>query len=229
MPSPTLPEALTDPPWLRKPKRAADWKAVTVAGLEPPPGRRVRWAPGERAQWLGYADARDEAHWRAEIDRYFGRHGGPAFCQADVLAHAPEHLARPLLPSFAPGDRESLGHWLEPLLARWEADVWDVVLRLAESRPTRNGRTIVPMLGADTARLAAYWLYKLKSARHLAEAWFERHGPLAAGYFLVPDALGGAAAPRRHAVHALRHVAAMDSGLVLRAAAVRRRGGGRGR
>ncbi|MBE1537267.1 DUF4132 domain-containing protein [Actinomadura algeriensis] len=216
--TPALPEALTDPPWLRRPKRAADWKAVTIAGLEPPPGRLVRWAPGERDQWLGQPGSGDEADWRVKIDRYFGPHGGASFGQAEVLAHAPEHLARPLLPRFAPRDDASLGHWLQPLLARFELDVWDIVVRLAESRPTRNGWAMLPMLGADTARIAAYWLYKLKTARHLAERWFERHGPLAAGYYLVPDALGGAPAPRRHAVHALRHVAAMDSGLVLRAA-----------
>ncbi|GGV24089.1 hypothetical protein GCM10010182_53070 [Actinomadura cremea] len=216
--TPVLPEALTDPPWLRKPKRPADWRAVTITGLEPPSGRRVRWAPGEREEWSGYPVHKDEAQWRAEIDRYFGEYGGPSFCQADVLAHAPEHLARPLLPRFTPGEGENLAHWLQPLLARYETDVWDVVLRLVESRPTRNGWVAVPMLGADTARLAAYWLYKLKTVRHIAEEWFERHGPLAAGYYLVPDALGGAAAPRRHAVHALRHVAAMDPDLVLRAA-----------
>ncbi|MFD0903319.1 DUF4132 domain-containing protein [Actinomadura sediminis] len=216
--TPTLPEFLTDPPWLRKPKRTADWTAVTIAGLEPPPGRRVRWAPGERTDWLGDPSPHHEAHWRAEIGRHFGTYGGPSFCQADVLVHAPEHLARPLLPRFSPGDGEILGDWLRPLLARYETDVWDVVVRMAASRPARNGRVMLPLLGADTARLAAHWLYKLKTARHVAEEWFERHGPLAAGYYLVPDALGGAAAPRRHAVHALRHAAGMDAGLVVRAA-----------
>ncbi|QFG20439.1 DUF4132 domain-containing protein [Actinomadura sp. WMMB 499] len=215
---PKLPEALTDPPWLRKPKRPADWKAVTIAGLEPPPGRRVRWAPGEREDWLGHPVRADEAYWRAEIDRHFGKDRGAAFQQADVLVHAPEHLARPLLPQFAPREDQSLHHWLQPLLARFELDVWDLVVRMAGARPTRNGWPVVPLLGADTARLAAYWLYKLKTARHLAEAWFERHGPLAAGYYLVPDALGAAAAPRRQAVNALRHVAGMDPDLVVRAA-----------
>ncbi|MEV5827370.1 DUF4132 domain-containing protein [Spirillospora sp. NPDC052242] len=216
--TPTLPEALTDPPWLRRPKRTADWKAVIVEGLEPPPGRRVRWAPGEREQWLAPPGTEDENYWRAEIDRHFGQYGGAAFNQADVLVRAPEHLARPLLATFSPRDDASFGHWLRPLLARYETDVWDLVVQMAESRPARNGWAAVPLLGADTARLAAYWLYKLKTARHLAEDWFERHGPLAAGYYLVPDALGGAAAPRRYAVHALRHVAAMDAGLVVRAA-----------
>ncbi|RSN68891.1 DUF4132 domain-containing protein [Actinomadura sp. WAC 06369] len=216
--TPTLPEALTDPPWLRKPKRTADWKAVTVEGLEPPAGRRVRWAPGEREEWSADPGGEDEAHWRAEIDRHFGRYGGADFSRADVIVRAPEHLARPLLAEFAPRDDASFGHWLRPLLARWETDVWDLVVRMAEARPAPNGWAAVPLLGADTARLAAYWLYKLKRARHVAETWFERHGPLAAGYYLVPDALGAAAAPRRYAVHALRHVAAMDAGLVVRAA-----------
>ncbi|MWA01029.1 hypothetical protein F8568_011675 [Actinomadura sp. LD22] len=208
-PPAALPANLVDPPWLRKPAapRAAAGGTV-VPGLEPPGGRRVVWAPGERAEWAAarpYGGPWADGDWEREAEEV--RDGSMYLpSQAGFLASAPEHIARPLLATWEPRKVTwDFAHSLKPIVARFEDAAWDVSVRMAKANPHGTGPVLLPFLGADVARLMADWLYRLKSARHLARTWFARHG-LEAVPYLVPDALGKRVGPRRNALHALRTI-----------------------
>ncbi|MFE9101850.1 DUF4132 domain-containing protein [Actinomadura geliboluensis] len=204
-----LPKALLEPPWAaRKPAATPPGdEPVLVAGLEPPGGRAIRWAPGEREEWAAqepYGSWRD-GEWEEAAEQFRDGRMGYEPTRAGFLAAAPEHLARPLLAGWRPKVTWDFAHSLRPIVARFETDAWDVAFRLAKQNPYGTGPVLEPFLSADVARLVADWLYRLKSAQHLAADWFARHG-LDAVPYLVPDALGKRVGPRRNAVKALRTI-----------------------
>ncbi|WP_141584609.1 DUF4132 domain-containing protein [Actinomadura sp. WMMA1423] len=201
-----LPKALLDPPWARRPAAPPSGEEpVTVPGLAAPDGRAVVWGPGEREEWAAvrpYGSWRD-GEWEEAAEEFRDGRMGYEPTRAGFLAQAPEHLARPLLAGWEPHVTWDFAHSLKPIVARFETAAWDVAVRLAKQNPYGTGPVVLPLLSAGVARMVADWLYRLKSAQDLAHAWFERHGPAAVPY-LVPDALGKRAGPRRNAVKALR-------------------------
>ncbi|MFB4309289.1 DUF4132 domain-containing protein [Actinomadura sp. GTD37] len=204
-----LPHALLEPPWAaRGPAGTPSGdEPVLVAGLEPPGGRAIRWAPGEREEWAAtppYGPWQDD-EWEEAAETFRDGRGAYEPGRAGFLAGAPEHLARPLLAEWQPKVTWDFAHSLRPIVARFETDAWDVSFRLAKQNPYGTGPVLMPFLSADVARLVADWLYRLKSAQRLAADWFGRHG-LDAVPHLVPDALGKRVGPRRNAVNALRTI-----------------------
>ncbi|MFA1550955.1 DUF4132 domain-containing protein [Actinomadura chokoriensis] len=203
-----LPKALLEPPWARRPAaQSSGGEPVLVPGLQPPDGRAILWAPGEREEWAAtrpYGSWQD-GEWEEAAEQFRDGRMGYEPTRAGFLAQAPEQLARPLLAAWRPEVTWDFDHSLRPIVARFGTGVWDVSFRLAKQNPAGTGPVLLPFLSADVARLAADWLYRLKSAQHLAGLWFERHG-LAAVPYLVPDALGKRVGPRRNAVKALRSI-----------------------
>lgn len=204
-----LPKPLLEPPWTRKPATAkpAEAEPVVVPGLVPPDGRTIVWAPGEREEWAATRPFKSwqDDEWEDAAGQF--RDGRMSYepARAAFLARAPEHLARPLLATWNPHVTWDFAHSLRPITARFETDAWDVSFRLAKQNPFGTGPVLMPFLSAGVARLVADWLYRLKSVQRLARQWFQRHG-LDAVPYLVPDALGKRAAPRRGAVKALRAI-----------------------
>ncbi|URM94209.1 DUF4132 domain-containing protein [Actinomadura madurae] len=204
-----LPKPLLDPPWKREPAAAGPPgdEPILVPGLTPPDGRAVRWEPGERERWAKtrpYGSWQDD-EWEEAAEKFRDGRMGYEPTRAGFLAQAPEHLARPLLAGWKPRVTWDFDHSLQPIVARFETDAWDVAFRLAKQNPFGTGPILLPFLSADVARLFADWLYRLKSAQEIARTWFGRHG-LAAVPYLVPDALGKRVGPRRNAVKALRFI-----------------------
>ncbi|WP_329521281.1 DUF4132 domain-containing protein [Spirillospora sp. NBC_01491] len=220
-PAETVPRDLVEPPWLRPKEKAKKPKAVqrddlpVVTGLTPPAGSEVVWEPGERERWrdAGHTsrhghDDWDERKWKQAVQGFdAGSMGFRPWEQARFLAAGPDEFVRPLLGEWNPELGMLDVRHIKPLAARYERDVLDVVYGVAKRFPTDKGGLLLPYLRADVARLAADWLVRLPSARDQARAWFARHGLTAVPY-LVPDALGKRAAPRRNAGAALRLIAA---------------------
>ncbi|GAA3965550.1 hypothetical protein GCM10023085_55080 [Actinomadura viridis] len=212
-PADALPPILVDPPWeqeARKPKpaRAPEPEPRLVPGLTPPDERIVAWLPGERAQWEKvsvYNSVRGE--WEQAVQSY--RDGtGVQYepTQAGMFAKAPVELVRPLLAEWRPRYPRYIWKYLRPVVARFESDARGVVVHCAGVAPAADAQALLPFLDAEVAVLMADWLFRLKSARKVAAAWFGRHG-LAAVPFLVPDALGKSRPARKKAVAALWFVA----------------------
>ncbi|TDD77738.1 DUF4132 domain-containing protein [Actinomadura darangshiensis] len=204
-----LPKALLDPPWKRKPAAApsSEDEPILVPGLTAPDDRAILWEPGERERWAEvrpYGSWRD-GEWEEAAEKF--RDGRMSYepTRAGFLAQAPEHLARPLLAGWEPHVTWDFDHSLQPIVARFETDAWDVAFRLAKQNAFGTGPILRPFLSADVARLFADWLYRLTSAQKIAHTWFGRHG-LAAVPYLVPDALGKRVGPRRNAIKALRTI-----------------------
>jgi hypothetical protein len=210
-----LPQVLADPPWLKEApgNRPADREQVVIPGLEPPTGRDIVWAPGEREKWATtptYSHVpTTEGSWRAAVKRY--RDGAMSYppTQADMFARAPEELVRPLLSGWHPDVTWDFAHSLKPIVARFSMDAREVAFPLAKRNPFGTGEVLLPFLDAEVARLMADWLYRLKSAQEVTRKWFGRHGA-AAVPFLVPDALGKPRVARRNADAALRLIASVD-------------------
>ncbi|MFB4315789.1 DUF4132 domain-containing protein [Actinomadura sp. 21ATH] len=198
-PAGAVPALLADPPWTRE--RAP----IVVPGLEPPAGRSMRWAPGEREEWAAAG-----AHRIAPLDpdadpermaaRFrTGKLGREH--RLSLLAHGPDGIVRPLLELWADqGPLPYQGDWWRPLAARFGDDFRDVAVKQNGPGP------LLPYLDAEVAALMAGWLIKPKGARQAAAAWFGRHG-LDAVPPLVPAALARAAGRRRAAEEALRLLA----------------------
>ncbi|MBE1537483.1 DUF4132 domain-containing protein [Actinomadura algeriensis] len=193
-----LPPLLVRPPWKRpRPGR--------VPRLTPPADRTVVWADGEREKWADAAKYRPESlgHDLARATERFREGRAGLKEQVAVLVHAPADVAGPLLAGWTPPDDPA---WTRPLIARHELAVRDHALRVARSTAPGGRGLLVPFRDAEIAALMAGWLARRAGPQRPVRTWFGRHGA-AAVPLLVPAALGGAAAPRRHAVHALRFIA----------------------
>ncbi|MEV5408184.1 DUF4132 domain-containing protein [Thermopolyspora sp. NPDC052614] len=207
-----LPPLLTAPPWTRRRKVG---KPVVIAGLTPPAGQVVRWAPGERERWAKgayrYSGGRTQEDWdklledvQAGVTLYESQ-------RQSLVIGGPLDRVRPLLDDWQPRGRNWAydGDWLWPVAARFELEALPLVLRMANL--VIDGGLLVPFLDARVAALMVEPLMRMKRTRKLVLAWLERHGVETVPY-LVPAALGKPGASRRAATQALRLVAA-DIGL----------------
>ncbi|MBE1537272.1 DUF4132 domain-containing protein [Actinomadura algeriensis] len=209
-PAADLPPLLAEPPWTRVRPKA---KPAVLKNLRAPEARAVAWAPGERDDWAAGLPARwVSAARRIDAEEAVKVVEGTsrwAYGEEGLLLGGPEDLARPLLVSWEPTWMWQVREWLPALVARWELDARDLVLRVARRDPAGLGRYALPLLTDEIARTMADWLVRLKTAGKTARAWFRRHGAAAAPS-LVPDALGKAGPARRAAEHALRHLAEQE-------------------
>lgn len=206
-----LPRALVDPPWSREEEAPKEREPVVVAGLTPPAGRSIVWAPGERDAWSKIGPVRHARPGQDDEDREEVRLflEGRMFYEphvADLLSRGPEELVRPLLAAWRPTASWDFSHGIKPIVARFELEAWDVAFAAARRNASGTGTVLLPFLDVEVARLMADWLYRLTSAREVTAAWFGRHG-VAVVPLLVPDALGRRRAARRNAEAALRHLA----------------------
>ncbi|MBR7836681.1 DUF4132 domain-containing protein [Actinospica durhamensis] len=224
-----LPALLRTPPWTVK-GGAKQVEPAVVAGLEPPEVNRIDWAAGEREDWLAWSPLRGRPRdWESEAKshaengfhderRHYARYGEEVTAR-DFLTHAPEELARPLLPRWQPEIQywTSLVALLGPVLARFEQEALPTALTaLGEASPAAAGPVLQPVVHPAVARTMADWFTRYKSARGYATAWFTRHAPDAA-LLLIPDAVGERGPRRVAAENALRFLAPLTD---VRAAAV---------
>ncbi|WP_067480530.1 DUF4132 domain-containing protein [Actinomadura hibisca] len=206
-PPEALPPLLVEPPWTR---RRVKTEPIVVAGLTPPDGTELVWAPGERDVWTESRgpvyDPPDDVEWTELVAGY--REGRLSLWEREtVLVDGPADLVRPLLTSDVEHPVYSARDWLRSVVARFGMDTLPLVLAFARERPGSQGHYLLPFRSAEIAVLMAGWLVRLKSARRTARKWFTRHG-LATVPMLVPDAVGEPGARRRNAGEALRLLAA---------------------
>ncbi|MFD8086334.1 DUF4132 domain-containing protein [Kitasatospora sp. NPDC059722] len=226
-PAEALPPVLVSPPWTRKPTPPR--KARVLKGLEPDDVTVEAWLPGERESWAARAaDYRgweypESTDWAAEAARVLVGSGGSHWYAVRLLMMGPAEELASWLRTWRP-DAHYYGHEpLLPLVARYGPAVLPTAVSLARTRPASYAPLLAPFLSADTARIMADCLVRLKSMRSEARSWFERHG-VAAALLLVPDAVGPAGRARKAAEEALRAVAAAESPEVLLAAVADRYG-----
>jgi hypothetical protein len=193
-----LPSLLTAPPWtVKRPRR----KPVVIQGLTPPAEQRLEWSDAERAERESYSPAHSADSWVWRLENW-GDHclEIPAF-----YAEAPIDLARPYFERWTGECRYTFGDEFQQILWRFGEDAIDRITDLLRTRTERH-MTLVPIISARAARLAADWLVRLKTARVSAVQWFDRHG-LDAVPMLVPDALGTDKKARQAAEAALSYLA----------------------
>ncbi|MDL4773913.1 DUF4132 domain-containing protein [Actinomadura xylanilytica] len=200
-----LPELLVRPPWTREAR-----KPVVIAGLEPPGGQTMAWAPDERAAWstpvLPYW-AKPGTDWETVAERLRSE-GRSWYREVELLLLGPEEVSRPLLagwegkPWWDSGDVP----WARCVVARFGTDASELALQAAKADPAGCGELLLPYLNAEIAALTAGWLARRKSARQVAADWFGRHG-VDAARMLFPAALGKTGRGRRDAEGALRLMA----------------------
>ncbi|MFF2551400.1 DUF4132 domain-containing protein [Nocardia sp. NPDC058058] len=219
-----LPELFIDPEWERQ-TRAYEAAATAeraravplVSGLIAPEVEQVVWEPGEREQWraegarirfwYGYQERLDAEGWPATMAAYQRGEYDHAESQVYLFLNGPAESVRPLLDEWQRDFAYSAPlSWLCALVARFEADVLPLVLRNARVSAFDCGSALLPVCTVEVAVVMADWLVRLKSARHIAQAWFRRHG-LAAVPLLTPDALGKTRVPREKATAALAFIA----------------------
>ncbi|MBG6090767.1 DUF4132 domain-containing protein [Actinomadura viridis] len=204
-PAEALPRLLVEPPWKR---RKARRKPVVVAGLAPAGERDLVWAPGERDAWRntfsrGYGRwFPADSDWAAQVRLARAKPEGREI--GHLIAEGPEEMVRPLIGEWRRDGKAwdaDDGRWLRAAVARHGFDALPVALEAARANPAGCGKLLLPYLDGEVAELMAGWLGRLKSARHIAVAWFGRHGAAGARW-LVPAALG-AGPERRDAERAL--------------------------
>ncbi|MET9000027.1 DUF4132 domain-containing protein [Amycolatopsis sp. NPDC004169] len=200
-----LPRVLADPPWVsRRPKRPP----VVLSGLSVPAEPKLVWLPGEQAEW---------AEWHTRLHR--GLHGGwPRAAEeydagklyaADaptLFLKAPDDWVRERLAAWRPADTWHGEIWGRVLASRHGLLAYRPLLAMATTNPGRRGEALLPYVSPEIALLMADWLVRLKKAREVASAWFERHLADATA-LLVPVALGPLGTSRRTAEAALRALA----------------------
>ncbi|MEU7869926.1 DUF4132 domain-containing protein [Dactylosporangium sp. NPDC049140] len=200
-PADALPAVLVVPPWTTKRPAA---KRV-VLDLTCTDGPAAAWPPGERERLVaGLPKSRPGLNY-AEFAQDV-RAGNAYVYNADTLfREGPDEMVRPLLGIYQPRKRSEIW-WVTAVAARFGADAYPLVLRMALLNPGDAG-VLMPYSGPEIALLVADWLDRLKSARKSALAWLRAH-PAAAARALIPAALGREAQPRRAAGRALTALAA---------------------
>ncbi|MBE1537269.1 DUF4132 domain-containing protein [Actinomadura algeriensis] len=199
-----LPPLLAEPPWTRARAKA---EPVVLKDLPPPGIRAISWEPGEREAWRSRSTFLWD--WSDRIDHVklaakFGKI--PGHQQIVVVLKGDEDVVRPLLPGWEPPVTMEEDDWMRVLVARFEFDAHDIVLRTVRTDPAPLGGLLMPLLSDEVAWTMADWLVRLRTAGRTARAWFERHGTSAAPA-LIPDALGKPGTARRAAERALRFIA----------------------
>ncbi|MFG1998031.1 DUF4132 domain-containing protein [Spirillospora sp. NPDC048911] len=194
-----IPRLLVDPPWTRE-VRARE--PVVIKGLVAPDFSAVNWASGERH--AGSSDAPGE-YWAEQIAEFeAGRLSD--WEAAILLTDGPEALVRPLFAHWRPNNLRTVEWRARQLGARYELDAVPLLIDIAVSNPGGNGEVLLPFLTPEIVTLMADWALRLKSARHIAFRWFDRHR-LAAAPALIPAALGQAGRQRQAAEGALLRIA----------------------
>lgn len=186
---------------------------VEVAAVHRP--FRLEWLPGERQRWADTPPRRtgsDEA-WQHEIE---AMRATPHNRVVEVLADAPEHLARPhlaWLPELPIHGR--IPFWYQDeygyMQARLDSHLRllgrygdEVVTFLAEGTPTHawgSGSLWEPVVGTDVTWMMVDWLDD--SQERISRNWFRRHAA-AAARDLIPAAVGSVVKQRRAAERVLR-------------------------
>ncbi len=196
-----VPPLLVAPPWTPKgPKR----KALVVEGLEAPAGTVMAWEAGEQERWREAHDPEVPAYAEDEMRRIAER-GGTAVegMILEMLAFASMDIAAGLIDRWDGWVGWYRGHVLRRIVARFESGAADrAVGAIAVHR--EYAEALLPIRNVAAARLSAE-LLGLKTTRHAAAAWFDRHGVDAAA-LLVPDALGADAKRRRTAEAGLAYL-----------------------
>ncbi|OZE22456.1 hypothetical protein CH262_17250 [Rhodococcus sp. 05-2255-1e] len=202
-----VPALLRDPPWLDR-ADLADRDDNRVIRLDHPRSSpRIVWRVDEQRQWVeavdGYVPYLGRRDW-PEVVAAFGR--GAGYWSMHELAYAPERLLRPVL-AYAPTPRYGYRDVsaLRRLLARFEEDALDFVLRAVLAAPAGQAQVLLPIVGEIVTATMLEWLHK-KSFRPVAFEWFDRHINTAA-IDLVPLALGHLGPKRTLAERALRTLA----------------------
>ena len=212
-----LPALLLAPPWTRQGAAAGRAEPAVLTGIEPAQLSRIDWAVTERAGWLAWSRAPKSPDWESAAKAYAesGFPGdrnrglsGENLPARDFLTHAPEELARPLLPKWQPDTRYwNLVELFGPVLARFEQEALPFLLpAIQQSAPAAAGPILQPLVHPAVARMMADWLARSASVRGYAVSWLTRH-PADAALLLIPDALGRPAARRAAAQNALRLIA----------------------
>ncbi|MFE6864770.1 DUF4132 domain-containing protein [Nocardia sp. NPDC057668] len=208
-----VPELLAAPPWVGG-KRIRP-TVVDVVAVEMPAG--LEWIPGERELWAGLAakyDHADDTTWRRVIDDELG---SPGFTLVELLADAPEHLARPHLRHLdaVPGDQRygsggyyshfySNGTYFQrtgtdlhrKLLARFGSDVLAWVIESTTFQTWTWATSWAPITGTGVAARMVETFDTYEA--HYARTWFLRH-PDSTARALIPAAVGKGVKARRQA------------------------------
>ncbi|GAA2450400.1 hypothetical protein GCM10010191_80390 [Actinomadura vinacea] len=214
-----LPRILADPPWERaarepKPAKPKEPELRIVAGLEPPSGLAIAWAPGQQEQWAatGVYTWGGE-NWDERLEQYLADPPSMYAPTAGAMfARGPEEQLRPLVSDWRPryiGPYHS--RTLKPIVARFGLDARDTVLHGVAESVAASGEALLPFLDAQVVALMADWMFRLKTAQKYTRDYFGNHG-LATVPFLVPDAVGKSRPARRKATAALVLVAEQHGG-----------------
>jgi hypothetical protein len=212
-----LPPLLVTPPWVERVPRP---KPIVVTLAAAPAPLTLAWRPGERDAWAGTDVGYEDGFTRRGTwpDLVAKAVTGQDWRQLRILALAPDELVRSRLRTAVPGDSWNAGPPLRRILGRFDDDAVDFVFRVVLSRPSTLADVLLPFEGADVAARMAEWHARSKAIRPVAGAWFDRH-PAAAARDLVPAAVGKPGKVRSHAEAALRLLAQLGHGDVVRAAA----------
>ncbi|OQQ29266.1 hypothetical protein A6410_11475 [Prescottella equi] len=201
VPGDLVPAVLADPPWNHRTRR----RARTVLDVEPPMRPAVTvWKDGERSEWL--QSGANRAPWlggRTWDDIVVEIAAGSPWWRLVSLAYAPEALVRPLIRDLDPPNRIGYDKQnLRRILARFDTDAVDFVVRVVAERPVQNTDVLMPVDGSAVVADMLRWL-ESKSLRAVAQQWFDRHIDTAA-VDVVAVAVGPVGAERSRAEKALR-------------------------
>jgi hypothetical protein len=214
-----LPSVLVTPPWTIK--RPAV-KPVVVSGLTFADEAVLVWAPGEQDAWAARW-APQAAWWHLDtsietaIERYRSREL-PAHHQVTLMVTGPSELIEPLLPHWRPARSWDADRWLPAIIARHGLAALPATMILAAERPATHTRFLLPYANAAIAAHMADVYTRVKAARPVAVAWFERHAAYAARA-LTPLALGKPGKARQAAEQSLRALAVQHRAEILAAGA----------
>lgn len=175
-PADAVPKLLASPPWSRKPPAR-----VKVEQTKQP---RMSWQDGEQETWA--------YDWKAGFAEEMRQHlplAEAGTAPPDFYITGPSDIVRPHLARW---QAESASFYLrkpQVVVAKYELDVLQPMLRLARKKPVVGAALLMPYLAYEVAELMAGWLTRSRQFRPTAQEWFTRHGADAAA-LLIPTALG---------------------------------------